>query len=107
MTSFGSKEKCHVCEKTVYPMEKVSIEGKVSRVFHNKCFRCSECNKIVNLTNYGTIEEKIYCKPHYTAEMKSSKNSAPKTVHTKKETTIETKPNKQETKKEELEELEE
>jgi cysteine and glycine-rich protein len=108
MTSFGSKEKCTVCDKTVYPMEKVSVEGaKGSKVLHSKCFRCCQCNKIVNLTNYGALEEKIYCKSHYAAELKSSKNSAPKTVHTKKEASSETKSKKTETKNEETEDLEE
>jgi cysteine/glycine-rich protein len=33
-------EKCVVCEKTVYPMDKVGIDGKA---FHKTCFKCAHC----------------------------------------------------------------
>jgi hypothetical protein len=34
--------RCLVCDKTVYHMEKIEVDGKC---FHKKCFRCKECNK--------------------------------------------------------------
>lgn len=31
---------CGICEKKVYPLEKIAIDKKV---FHKPCFRCYEC----------------------------------------------------------------
>ncbi|KAK9020914.1 hypothetical protein V6N11_010926 [Hibiscus sabdariffa] len=34
----GTQDKCGVCNKTAYPLEKVTVEGEH---FHKSCFRCS------------------------------------------------------------------
>ena len=34
-------EKCVVCEKTVYAMEKIEADKKV---YHKLCFKCTSCN---------------------------------------------------------------
>ena len=34
-------EKCCVCEKTVYAMEKIEADKKV---YHKTCFKCTSCN---------------------------------------------------------------
>jgi hypothetical protein len=36
-----STEKCCVCEKTVYAMEKIEADKKV---YHKTCFKCTTCN---------------------------------------------------------------
>eukprot|EP01137_Pigoraptor_chileana_P010225 Opistho-2@59527 len=54
--------KCTVCEKTVYPMERISADEKV---FHKTCFKCSECQKTLSLGNYSAIGGVYYCKPHF------------------------------------------
>jgi hypothetical protein len=76
MSKFGSKEKCHKCGKTVYLMEKVTVEGKATQIFHNYCFRCSVCNKVVTLANYVSLEDQIFCKTHYLAELHARKSKA-------------------------------
>jgi len=59
----GSKtEKCDVCQKTVYHMEKVSLENKI---FHENCFKCAHCKKKLTPGTYTSIENSFYCKPHY------------------------------------------
>ena len=73
---FGSKEKCHKCGKTVYLMEKVTVEGKATQIFHNYCFRCSSCNKVVTLANYVSLDDQIFCKTHYLAELHARKSKA-------------------------------
>lgn len=49
-------DKCAVCDKTVYVMEKLEADKKV---YHKKCFRCSECNKAVSLGGYAALEGKV------------------------------------------------
>ncbi|KAJ3442631.1 lim domain-containing protein [Anaeramoeba flamelloides] len=56
------REKCHHCNKTVYAMEKLSCEDKV---FHKRCLRCKQCNKLLSTGNYKYIEGKFYCGPHF------------------------------------------
>jgi hypothetical protein len=56
-------EKCEVCKKTVYAMEKVSVEGKS---YHENCFKCAHCKKKLTPGTYTAIESSFYCKPHYT-----------------------------------------
>jgi hypothetical protein len=34
-------EKCFICEKTVYAMEKIEADKKV---YHKQCFKCTSCN---------------------------------------------------------------
>lgn len=38
----STDQTCQTCQKTVYPMEKIEIEGMV---FHNTCFRCKHCRR--------------------------------------------------------------
>jgi hypothetical protein len=40
-TSISSIEKCHLCEKTVYIMEKIEADKKL---YHKLCFKCTICN---------------------------------------------------------------
>ena len=36
-----SADKCCVCEKTVYAMEKIEADKKI---YHKLCFKCTSCN---------------------------------------------------------------
>ena len=40
-TNTSNGNKCHLCEKTVYAMEKIEADKKV---YHKLCFKCSMCN---------------------------------------------------------------
>eukprot|EP01134_Creolimax_fragrantissima_P002101 CFRG2101T1 len=60
----GSQEKCIVCTKTVYAMEKITADEKI---FHKACLRCAHCSKILSLGNYAGLEGTNYCKPHFKA----------------------------------------
>jgi len=53
--------KCQVCTKTVYPMEKLEADG---HVYHKFCFKCKTCGRTVGLGNYAALQGDIYCKPH-------------------------------------------
>ena len=49
----GSSEKCDVCSKTVYPMEKLAADGKI---FHKACLRCKHCDKTLSLGNFASMQ---------------------------------------------------
>ncbi|CAF3754115.1 unnamed protein product [Adineta steineri] len=54
--------KCSVCNKTVYAMEKIEADKKV---YHKACFKCMHCKSILKLGNYTANDGQIYCKPHF------------------------------------------
>ncbi len=54
---------CDCCQKTVFPTEKVLIEGKA---IHKSCFRCScGCDGQLSLGALAIVGGKLYSKPHY------------------------------------------
>ena len=52
-------ERCPVCEKAVYPVEKVAVDGKT---FHKSCFKCAECQRVLTLGTYAAGGNQYYCK---------------------------------------------
>lgn len=52
---------CQVCSKSVYPMEKLEVEGLI---FHKFCFKCETCKRTLSLGSYASLSGKYYCKPH-------------------------------------------
>lgn len=58
----GASEKCKACSKTVYEMEKLSMENTV---YHKTCFKCAKCGKVLKTGDYTAIHGEIFCKPHY------------------------------------------
>ncbi|KAK3034595.1 hypothetical protein RJ639_033841 [Escallonia herrerae] len=58
----GTQEKCAVCKKTVYPLEKVTVEGDF---YHKSCFRCSHGGCNLTTSSYAALDGFLYCKPHF------------------------------------------
>ena len=59
----GGSQKCATCAKSVYPMERLVVDGIV---FHKgKCFVCAECGNCLRPGNYASLGGKYYCKPHF------------------------------------------
>lgn len=56
-----SAEKCVVCGRTVYQMEKCNFD---SSVLHKQCVKCSVCKRLLTVGNFVIAESKVYCKPH-------------------------------------------
>lgn len=56
-----SSDKCVVCGRTVYQMEKCNFD---SSVLHRQCVKCSVCNRLLTVGNFVITESKVYCKPH-------------------------------------------
>ncbi|CAN8279506.1 unnamed protein product [Cochlearia groenlandica] len=58
----GTQEKCATCSKTVYPIEKVTVE---SQTYHKSCFTCSHGGCPLSPSNYAALEGILYCKHHF------------------------------------------
>ncbi|KAM9366751.1 F-actin-monooxygenase MICAL2 isoform 2-T2 [Symphorus nematophorus] len=59
-----SGDKCHLCERRVYMVERVCAEGLY---FHRECFRCSTCSCALRQGAHAFDSEqgKLYCKLHF------------------------------------------
>ncbi|KAI6202289.1 LIM domain and actin-binding protein 1 [Aphelenchoides besseyi] len=53
---------CHICDKIVYPVERI-IAAK--QIYHNVCFKCCKCNKKLTPTTFNSHEGQLYCRAHY------------------------------------------
>ncbi|XP_071685979.1 LIM domain-containing protein WLIM2a-like [Rutidosis leptorrhynchoides] len=58
----GTQDKCAVCKKTVYPLEKVTVEGEF---YHKGCFRCTQGGCFLTPSNYAALDGNLFCKPHF------------------------------------------
>ncbi len=59
----GANEKCHVCTKTVYKVEKAPYDIPC----HKNCFKCKQCNVLLDSINAVFHNEVFYCKKDYHA----------------------------------------
>lgn len=55
-------EKCAACDKTVYAMEKLEMNG---HVYHRNCFKCSHCSARLTPKTFSMNEGVIYCITHF------------------------------------------
>ncbi|XP_022148729.1 LIM domain-containing protein WLIM1-like [Momordica charantia] len=58
----GTRDKCSGCTKTVYPIEKVTVNGTA---YHKTCFKCTHGGCTISPSNYIAHEGKLYCKHHH------------------------------------------
>ncbi|CDR32784.1 LIM zinc-binding domain-containing protein [Caenorhabditis elegans] len=55
------KKNCCICDKVVYPVEKVLAN---KNLYHIQCFKCCKCAKKLTPTNFNSHEGKLLCKVH-------------------------------------------
>eukprot|EP00245_Coleochaete_scutata_P006134 TRINITY_DN202_c0_g1_i1.p1 TRINITY_DN202_c0_g1~~TRINITY_DN202_c0_g1_i1.p1 ORF type:complete len:195 (-),score=40.27 TRINITY_DN202_c0_g1_i1:567-1151(-) len=67
----GTQDKCHLCTKTVYPLEKVTVENQA---YHKSCFKCYHGGCAISPSNYAALEGRLYCKHHYSQLFKEKGN---------------------------------
>ncbi|KAM3344041.1 LIM domain-containing protein PLIM2b-like isoform X1 [Capsicum galapagoense] len=58
----GTQDKCAACNKTVYPLEKVTMEGES---FHKSCFKCAHGGCPLTHATYASLDGILYCKHHF------------------------------------------
>ncbi|XP_057701144.1 LIM domain and actin-binding protein 1-like isoform X2 [Corythoichthys intestinalis] len=66
-----AKETCVACNKTVYPLERLSA---LQHIYHKSCFRCSHCSTKLSLGNFASLHGNVYCKPHFSQLFKAKGN---------------------------------
>lgn len=97
MSFTGTLDKCNVCDKTVYVVDMLSIEGMP---YHKSCFRCTHCKGTLQvhslliflldllwsyyinnlsmcwwqMSNYSSMDGVLYCKTHFEQLFKESGN---------------------------------
>lgn len=67
----GTQDKCVSCNKTVYPLEKVGVDGTS---YHRNCFKCSHGGCVISPSNYVAHEQRLYCRHHHTQLFKQKGN---------------------------------
>ncbi|KAK6920757.1 Zinc finger, LIM-type [Dillenia turbinata] len=67
----GTQEKCVACKKTVYPLEKVAVDGTS---YHRACFKCAHGGCVISPSNYIAHETRLYCRHHHSQLFKQKGN---------------------------------
>ncbi|XP_052174363.1 LIM domain-containing protein WLIM1-like [Diospyros lotus] len=67
----GTQDKCVACKKTVYPLEKVAVDGES---YHRPCFKCVHGGCVISPSNYVAHEHRLYCKHHHSQLFKEKGN---------------------------------
>ncbi|KAF3653974.1 LIM domain-containing protein PLIM2a [Capsicum annuum] len=58
----GTQDKCASCKKTVYPLEKVTVDGEF---YHQSCFKCAHGGCKLTTSSYAALDGLVYCKIHF------------------------------------------
>ncbi|KAI3800512.1 hypothetical protein L1987_28603 [Smallanthus sonchifolius] len=58
----GTIDKCRACNKTVYPLEKVTMEGEP---YHKSCFKCAHGGCPLTHSSYAALDGVLYCRHHF------------------------------------------
>ncbi|XP_043714822.1 LIM domain-containing protein WLIM2b-like [Telopea speciosissima] len=79
----GTQDKCATCNKTAYPLEKVTVEGES---YHKSCFKCSHGGCSLTTSSYAALDGILYCKHHFSQlfKVKGSYNHLIQTASIKK-----------------------
>ncbi|XP_010523026.1 PREDICTED: LIM domain-containing protein PLIM2b [Tarenaya hassleriana] len=71
MSFTGTLDKCNACDKTVYVVDMLTLEGMP---YHKSCFKCSHCKGTLVMSNYSSMDGVLYCKTHFEQLFKESGN---------------------------------
>ncbi|CAI0398735.1 unnamed protein product, partial [Linum tenue] len=74
----GTQDKCVACKKTVYPLEKVAVDGTS---YHKACFRCTHGGCVISPSNYVAHDQRLYCRHHHTQLFKEKGNFSQLSKH--------------------------
>ncbi|XP_057296587.1 LIM and SH3 domain protein 1-like isoform X2 [Hydractinia symbiolongicarpus] len=76
--------KCHRCNKTVYPVEKLSC---LDKTWHKGCFNCETCHMTLSMKTYKGYNKLPYCNTHYPTTKFTAVADTPENLRLKKNTT--------------------
>ncbi|XP_074564971.1 LIM domain-containing protein WLIM2b-like [Curcuma longa] len=65
----GTLDRCASCNKTAYPLEKITVEGEI---YHKTCFRCFKGGCMLTASSYAALEGVLYCKHHFSQLFKET-----------------------------------
>ncbi|KAM8877360.1 F-actin-monooxygenase MICAL2 isoform 6-T7 [Synchiropus picturatus] len=70
-----SVDKCHLCKRRVFMVERISADGLF---FHRECFRCTACRSTIRQGShsYDSEQGKLYCKLHF--DQRNSVTNSPR-----------------------------
>merc|ERR1739838_462329 len=71
MSFTGTLDKCAACDKTVYVVDLLTLEGIP---YHKSCFKCSHCKGNLTMSTYSSMDGVLYCKTHFEQLFKESGN---------------------------------
>ncbi|KAK8639719.1 hypothetical protein V6N13_138089 [Hibiscus sabdariffa] len=71
MAFTGTLDKCKACDKTVYVVDMLTLEGVP---YHKTCFKCTHCKGNLVMSNYSSMDGVLYCKTHFEQLFKESGN---------------------------------
>ncbi|KAE8679527.1 LIM domain-containing protein PLIM2c [Hibiscus syriacus] len=71
MAFTGTLDKCKACDKTVYVVDMMTLEGIP---YHKTCFKCTHCRGNLVMSNYSSMDGVLYCKTHFEQLFKESGN---------------------------------
>uniref|UniRef100_A0A803NXK2 LIM zinc-binding domain-containing protein n=1 Tax=Cannabis sativa TaxID=3483 RepID=A0A803NXK2_CANSA len=71
MAFTGTLDKCKACDRTVYVVDSMTLEGVF---YHKACFKCSHCKGTLSMSSYSSMDGVLYCKPHFEQLFKESGN---------------------------------
>lgn len=54
-------KQCARCNKVVYPIEELKC---LDKTWHKTCFKCTECNMVLNMKTYKGFNKSPYCEAH-------------------------------------------
>ncbi|KAL1830280.1 hypothetical protein DCAR_0209719 [Daucus carota subsp. sativus] len=90
----GTQDKCSVCHKTVYPLEKITMEEVA---LHKSCFKCAHGGCFLTPSSYASLDGIFYCNNHFSQlfmekgtlshvlEAAKTKSAAPSAVESEEE----------------------
>ncbi|CAM9297085.1 unnamed protein product [Lampetra fluviatilis] len=76
---------CARCNKTVYPIEKLSC---LDKVWHKACFHCEVCKMALNMKNYKGYDKRPYCNMHYPKQSFTSVADTPENLRLKQQSEL-------------------
>ncbi|KAK8615035.1 hypothetical protein V6N13_068821 [Hibiscus sabdariffa] len=71
MSFSGTLDKCKACDKTVYVVDLLTLEGVP---YHKTCFKCTHCKGNLVMSTYSSMDGVLYCKTHFEQLFKESGN---------------------------------